>query len=206
MGFNRKLTMKKGINAVGDIDDAVEIALPCDCDLVSMLKETDGGGPFNRTDIGRSIEKWLFDWKERSGIGVDTYHNLTNGRVLPSFSFDELLRNAIEHGSKFGELGPVVIRGIIGKAIFIVIDDSGEGFNYKPIGSRFNLRREWNLMDYQIGDRGKGLGGVNKYHERTPDVWFEKLVDGFRTKLLYASRANNEITWQRDLFGFGLGI
>ncbi len=195
MTFNKGLNKAKKIERLmGDIvtKDGLQIDLEQDSDLIKMLQENTRAY-LNGCWQGSALEKWLSTVSKRQNIKLDTLRCIypKGGEYFfPSISTDELLRNSVEHGADFGTLGSITIRGEVGRAILLTIDDPGEGFNFSPLGSWFKSRRHAYTGSFRRPGshgrlRGTGLEGVNRFKD--VDVWFEKLVRGFRTKILFSN-------------------
>ncbi|MFA6461796.1 MAG: ATP-binding protein [Candidatus Woesearchaeota archaeon] len=194
--FDSTLTLETALQRMGEplIDPEIanleEYILDKDNPVVLALKE---GREIESREGYSSRERKRAGWKLQSAF----YHQgiLRSELLIKNISYYQMeselfgtfnrvieaIMNAIEHGSDYGNKGPVKVALHRGKnALAAIVEDPGEGIDFTKI--TIPKKEELSKME-----RSKGLPVV--YYDSCVKVGFERFSEGFRVIVMYDAKS-----------------
>jgi len=193
--FDSTLTLETALERIGeplidpDITNLEEYVFDKDNLIVIALKE---GREIESRYEKNSPERTRAGWKLQSAF----YHQgiIRSELLIKNISYYrmeselfgtfnrviEAIMNAIEHGSDYGNKGPVKVALHRGKsALAAIVEDPGEGIDLAKI----TIPRTEELSQKE---RGKGLPVL--YYDSYVKVGFERFSEGFRVIVMYDAK------------------
>jgi len=141
----------------------------------------DGLGYLSKNNLSLRDARCL-SWKYFS----EAFGNMAEGTDI-NYYFNELQYNSFMHGNKWNKELPVhIIAGYGEKGFAAQIEDSGEGFDYKKVYSKYLSEKKY--------FKNKG-SGFNKFNERNSYIisWEGK---GNISNLMFRINENDEWIWK----------
>jgi anti-sigma regulatory factor (Ser/Thr protein kinase) len=135
-----------------------------------------------------------WEWNvEESFINRAKHQGSTEANAENAFdAIREVLANAVEHGSNFGERGSVeFIAWASRRGIFSIVADPGPGFDLRRLPAYQKQGRVLPLSSHEAEHRGQGS---NLLLDESVRVNFEKNRRRFRVLMLFGQSANTSST------------